>query len=248
MRMTLLLGVVGVLAWAAAWIMRCRPILPTFIDPSRTGKRALLATGAACLATTLLLLVLLPVARQVNHTQTLTFALIALATAAQASFLAVWIATAAIFMFRDKEPLATAGLTRRNLWRSILLGLLISLLCCGTMVGKSLGKIQPLHLLLLVPNFETAFGEEFFFRGYLQSRLMSWLGKLPGWLAASVIMVLVHFPTLLFVREFDLQQAGVWCASTLAISLLLGWLMWRTGNIAASVILHLFANWINSFR
>jgi len=248
---TLLLVVVGLLGWGIAWVTRCHPVPPRFRNTARSGKRALLATSIACVANTALIPVLLPAFRRYGgfgEFREIGFGDIGFMALLGIPVLAVLLVTPAVFMFRDKEPLASAGVGTRNLWQAVVLGVVLSALCCGTLVWKNLAKVGLKHLLLLVPKFQTALGEEFFFRGYLQNRLMAWFGKFRGWLAASAIMVLVHLPTLFFVREFGFQDATAWCATHFAVSLLMGWLMWRTGNIVAPVLLHTFANWINVLR
>ncbi len=248
MEMALLLTVVGLLAWAFAWITRCRPIMPQILNPPRSGKWALFATALACVATTALVPIFLPLVSQHESVQQMGFADIGFKALIGIPLLTIFLVTPAFFMFRDKEPLSSAGVGTHNLWQALMLGLLLSVLCCGTLVWNNLDKLSVKHLLLLVPKFQTALGEEFFFRGYLQNRLMAWFGRLWGWLAASVIMVLFHLPTLFFMRELGLQDAAAWCGAHLAVSLLMGWLMWRTGNIAAPVLLHMFVNWTNVLR
>ena len=248
MELTLALVAAGLLSWGIAWMTRCRPVTPQILNPPSSGRRALLATGIACVATTALIPVLRPVVTRHESVQQMGFADIGFVTLLGTPVLAIWLVIPAFFMFRYKEPLASAGVGTHNLWQAVVLGLVLSVLCCGTLVWKNLEEVTARHLLLLVPNFQTALGEEFFFRGYLQNRLMAWVGKFRGWLAASVIMVLFHLPTLFFIRDFGFQDAAAWCSVHLAVSLLMGWLMWRTGNIAAPVLLHMFANWINVLR
>lgn len=246
--MTLALGVVGLLAWGLARLLRCRPAQPALPHTSRSGKRALLATGIVCLATFLLIPAFAPVMDRYQNFDDVGIADLAFISLVKLPVLAIFLATPAAFMFTGKESLGTAAAGRHNLWKSAVVGVVVSALCCGALAWKNLGKLEIRYALLLVPNLQTALGEEFFFRGYLQTRLMAWWGNLRGWLAASAIMILAHLPTLLVVRGFDSAGAAAWCVGQLPVSLLMGWLLWRTRNIAAPVLLHTFANWVNVLR
>jgi len=68
--------------------------------------------------------------------------------------------------------------------------------------------------------------EEFLFRGLLQNLLARWLGPRAGWVTASVVFGLAHFPD----SRYMLLAA--------VAGLAYGWVYWRTQRITASAITH----------
>jgi membrane protease YdiL (CAAX protease family) len=80
-------------------------------------------------------------------------------------------------------------------------------------------------LVALVP----AFCEEFFFRGYVQSRLVAIWPPGAAILLTSTVFALVHY---------DPQHV----AEVLPIGLYLGWAAWRSGSVWLSMLLHALNN------
>ncbi|HAU36725.1 MAG TPA: hypothetical protein DCX07_03280 [Phycisphaerales bacterium] len=156
---------------------------------------------------------------------------------------------AAIFLIKDKERLRSVGITTHNLWQASLIGFLLA----GTTLvfGEGgpegvLHKIQPQRLLSLVYFAFVGFGEEFLFRGYLQNRAVAWLGTWRGWLLASVVMAIVHFPHRLLFGRMTVLEATIASAALIPVSLLMGFVMLRTKNIVAPGLFHTFANWTSN--
>jgi membrane protease YdiL (CAAX protease family) len=87
------------------------------------------------------------------------------------------------------------------------------------------------------------FAEEFAFRGYLQTRLVAWLGRWPGWVLASVLMALAHAVQRLTVGGMPPLDALSSSASLIPISLFLGYVMLRTENVVAPGLAPIFADW-----
>jgi membrane protease YdiL (CAAX protease family) len=77
-----------------------------------------------------------------------------------------------------KESWQSAGVTRNNLGKSILLGCLLSLIVivgCGECMTGMLRGLNLDHLWAFLYYTVVGFSEEFGFRGYLQTRLCAWL-------------------------------------------------------------------------
>jgi membrane protease YdiL (CAAX protease family) len=165
--------------------------------------------------------------------------------------LAAYVVPAAIFMLISRERLASVGITTRSLWQAVLIGLGLALLTFYFQPGgfwAKIGKAHAQHAIAFVFYAFVGFGEEFLFRGYLQTRLVAWLGAWQGWVLASVSMALVHYPHRWLIEG---QSAGAAAVSSLAlvpVSLLMGFVMLRTGNIVAPGLFHTFANWVNTLR
>jgi membrane protease YdiL (CAAX protease family) len=153
-----------------------------------------------------------------------------------------------IAMYLQRESLSSACITSHNLAGSVVIGLALGLL---SMLVAMAGKMFIVnwnigHLWAFLQFTIVGFGEEFTFRGYLQTRLICWLGKYTGWIVASVFMALIHFGYRLVMMGMDPAQALISCLGLIPISLFMGFVMLRTGNILAPGIMHIFANWVNA--
>jgi len=146
-----------------------------------------------------------------------------------------------------RESFATAGLWGRHLGRSLLVGGALSLLVVGWRLvvdlhGPSLPVLGVSHFWALVQFAIVGIAEEFAFRGYLQARLVTWIGRWAGWVAASLLMAFAHI-VLHLTAGVPVPEALAACASLVPISLVLGFVMLRTGNVAGPALLHTFVNW-----
>ncbi|MBE3115609.1 CPBP family intramembrane metalloprotease [Candidatus Bathyarchaeota archaeon] len=84
------------------------------------------------------------------------------------------------------------------------------------------------------------------FRGYLQTRCVSWLGTVKGLVLASLIMAFIHLPQRLFAVGLAPVQALASAASLIPISLTLGFLFLRTKNLLGSTVLHTLIDWLSN--
>jgi len=155
-----------------------------------------------------------------------------------------------LVMKMRREPWASAGVTTRELGRATLVG--AALFVLGTSVvlvfhpdgpAALLGRFSTHHLWSLAAFAIVGFGEEFAFRGYLQTRLVAWLGTATGWVAASLIMALAHVVQRMAVQGLGPVEALLSSLALLPISLFAGYVMLRTGNVMAPGLFHTMANW-----
>jgi membrane protease YdiL (CAAX protease family) len=127
----------------------------------------------------------------------------------------------------------------------------------GTLVGGiflvSAGKADRLPglftangLFATLQYLIVGFAEETLFRGYAQTRWAAAWGWWPGFLLASVGMVLFHAPILLLAEQLSFQDMLLEVLRMLPLSLLLGLAMHKSGNIAAPGIIHLWLNVIQT--
>ncbi len=166
----------------------------------------------------------------------------------QAVVLLIAIMPILIAMRTRKEPLASAGITRQNLPGATVLGLVLvvaQLLYLAATTGFRAGSTLG-HFWAFLQYSVVGFAEEFMFRGYLQTRLCAGLGKSWGWLLTSVLMAFSHFAHRMSFEHLDTMAALTSCVSLIPVSLLLGFLYLRSGNIMAPGIYHTFANWIET--
>lgn len=163
----------------------------------------------------------------------------------------VFIGPALLVMGLRKEPIASAGVSTHNLGGSLIVGFILAavVVVLGFLgnersVGEIIGGLGIRHFWALFSYAIVGFGEELAFRGYLQSRLIMWLGRWRGWLAASVLMALAHVVSLVVTHGDPLIDAWISSLGLIPISLFLGYLMLRTENIVAPGLVHMFADWI----
>ena len=83
-------------------------------------------------------------------------------------------------------------------------------------------------VILLVLLFITSPGEEIFWRGFIQKRLMNRLGDMTGYLCASVIYAAVHIASGNFMLTMAALIAGLFW----------GWLYQRERNLIPCILSH----------
>ncbi len=147
-----------------------------------------------------------------------------------------------------REKWASAGLTRHNLISSTIIGLIVGVLV-GTVIlslKHNPSSLTGSHVGLLGYYAVVGFGEEEVFCGYVQTRLVGWFGRTPGWLKASMLMTLVHLSQRLAVIGAPPVDALAGALLLFPFSLLLGYLMLRTGNVVAPGLTHSLAGWASA--
>jgi membrane protease YdiL (CAAX protease family) len=157
---------------------------------------------------------------------------------------------ALVVIRRRREPLASAGVSRDNLGRSLVVSIpLVAMPVAWRLVAPRLGAATPpfdaADFWALMKFVIVGFGEEFAYRGYLQTRLVDWLGQSPGWILASVLMAMAHVGHRVVVLGMTGTEALASSAALIPISLFLGFVMLRTRSIVAPGILHTAINWLN---
>lgn len=156
---------------------------------------------------------------------------------------------ALITMRRRREPLSSSGVSAKNLGRSLLVSvflisafvvwcLLVPRQCDATNLSRMAGVWALLQFAVV------GFAEEFAYRGYLQTRLISWVGRYQGWVLASVLMAMAHIGHRVVILRMSGGDALASSASLIPISMFLGYVMLRTQSIIAPGLLHTMINWL----
>ena len=242
-------SIIGGAVWGLSRLLRCKSLDSGIAKPRKSSLEAL-----AAVACSMLLVGLLMLRQRLRHGPTPGSAprfeqlsdLIP-----QLVVLVVYFLPAGIFIFKAREPLRSAGITRVNLWASLLIGAALAVLTFyfqpGGLLAK-LGGIELRHGIALVFYACVGFGEEFLFRGYLQNRFIAWLGKWQGWLLASVTMALVHLPHRFLIEGQSLGDSFIASCALIPVSLLMGFIMLCVRNVVAPGMFHTFANWVNELN
>lgn len=160
---------------------------------------------------------------------------------------------AVLAMRRRREPWASAGVSRQNISRAVLVGLLLSIFVGASFFFGGHRRLSDTAIGLTVSHFWAllyyaivGFGEEFAYRGYLQTRMVAWLGRWQGWLVTSVLMALLHVVQRMTMMGLPPSEALISSALLVPLSLFLGYVMLRTENVVAPGLFHTFSNWANT--
>ncbi|MCK5126638.1 MAG: CPBP family intramembrane metalloprotease [candidate division Zixibacteria bacterium] len=209
--------------------------------PKQSGLLSLLAI----LATFLLMTLLISLGSEASDSSTRKYAGID-ALSQLIGLLIVSLPVLSIMKWQ-KEPLATAGISKLTIRISLILGFIIGIgeLFIGTGVSW-LGNLNMMYFWALMQFVFVGFFEEFLFRGYLQTRLMRWLGTYKGWILASLMMSLSHISIIYGWHGKSLSDAFLLSFETFPISLALGYIYMKTGNITGPAIIHTFMNFASA--
>ena len=110
---------------------------------------------------------------------------------------------------------------------------------------RDIGQKLTLSALWALVYFAVVgFCEEFMIRGYLQIRLMGWIGRWKGWILTSIFMALIHIPQRMAMMGLLPKEALISSVLLIPISLTMGYILIKTENIVAPGIYHTFANWV----
>ena len=138
-----------------------------------------------------------------------------------------------------REGARSIGLSRRGTGSALALGVVLALWTALTW-GKlaALTDIQGALLYRLGAFAGVALVEELVFRGYLQQRLVAWLGTTGGIVIASAIFALSHIPQNVLVLRVDPTELAISQLATFGHGLALAWVMRSTQHVGAPAILH----------
>jgi len=142
------------------------------------------------------------------------------------------------------QPLKSAGWSKENTRAGLTLGVVLLILVVF-LSGKFLPLLQGISseqgsLLFVILVWVAA--EETIFRGYIQLRLMSYLGNNWGLLATTLLYVLWQLPGNELLTQFSTQ----WPLLVIALvqGLLLGWIMRKTHHVSAPILLRVASTWL----
>ncbi|MDD5369391.1 MAG: CPBP family intramembrane metalloprotease [Anaerolineaceae bacterium] len=162
-------------------------------------------------------------------------------------FLALAVALPALLLLLvRRQPMLSAGLPRPTMRAGIQLGLGLALisLFLGNKTNAILNGLNLDQWTYLGAMLAAGLAVEFVFRGFIQLRLVAWLGPVWGWIAASALYAGGQIPQKLLVEHNTLPELGASLALLFGFGLLLGWIMRKSGNVLAPGIYHVFHNWL----
>jgi len=145
-----------------------------------------------------------------------------------------------------RQPLLSAGLSRATLRPGLQVGLGLALITIflTSKIYTIMNGLSAAEGLYLVAMLIAGLAVEFIFRGYIQLRLIGWLGETPGWLVTAALYALWYIPQKLILEGVSLPELGLSLAYLFVFGLLLGWIMRKTGSILGPGIYHGVHDWI----
>ena len=142
-----------------------------------------------------------------------------------------------------KQPLRSTGWSRQIIRPGFELGLALAFLTIflrGKIYSLMAG-VSPAEGYALLASAGMCLAEESIFRGYIQLRLCSWMGKRVGWLVTALLFTVWQLPRLML----NPVNLPINLALSLGQALLLGWISQRSGNILVPVLYRTVSEWIS---
>lgn len=155
----------------------------------------------------------------------------------------------------EKQPLSSIGITKKNLLPAFYWGIglgfafVLEGLLTNILVYRGFRLAASEFSLLnfsgaIVLSFATAISEEIVFRGYIFNRLRQiWKKEWRANLLSSLLFVLIYLPVGIFVLGYTPWLMLVYLVFVFIFGLASGFVFSRTGNILASILLHVFWSW-----
>jgi membrane protease YdiL (CAAX protease family) len=147
-----------------------------------------------------------------------------------------------------RQPLLSVGLSRPSMTLGLMLGAALALITIFLRgkVYSLLDGVSAAEFNYLIISLVLALAGEIIFRGFIQLRFTAWLGRTGGWLVASLAHFLFCLPFVWLMNGEVLS--GVWFPVVVQLvqSILLGWIMHRSGNVLASGLYQAASFWVAS--
>jgi len=147
-----------------------------------------------------------------------------------------------------RQPLLSVGLSQPSMKLGLMLGIalvLITIFLRGKVYslldGVSAGEFNYLVISLVL-----ALAGEIVFRGFIQLRFTAWLGRTGGWLLTSLAHFLFCLPFVWLMNGEVLSAVWLPAVVQLLQSILLGWIMRRSGNVLAGGLYQAASFWVAS--
>lgn len=156
---------------------------------------------------------------------------------------------------KEKKRLSSLGLTTKNFFKSLYLGIGLGMIFALVGIfanfikygGLKFSGYQKDWLIFLGSfgvSFATAFCEETVFRGYIFSRLKEILKEEnQANILTGVMFVFVHLPISIFVFHYSFFQLLIYCCLVFLFSFGSAIVFGHTENIFSSILAHLFWSW-----
>ncbi len=154
----------------------------------------------------------------------------------------------------EKQKLATLGLTMRNFFSSVYIGLgfgvvfaveglITHMVKYGKFDVTPIAAFQQYGFFLIILSIATAFSEELLSRGFVFNRIYEKTKNLP-WAAilSSLMFMAIHVPILLTSNKLTGVTLVLFFVTDFILSLANSLLYYNTGSLVAPILVHVFWN------
>lgn len=155
---------------------------------------------------------------------------------------------------QEKQKLATVGLTMRNFFTSVYIGLGFGIIFAiegvithsikyGKFDVSPIAAFQQYGFFLIILSLATAFSEELLSRGFVFNRILEKTKNLP-WAAflSSLMFIAIHIPILVTTNKLQGMTLVLFVVTDLILALANSLLFYNTGSLVAPILVHLFWN------
>lgn len=145
------------------------------------------------------------------------------------------------------QPVRSAGWGSAGIRIALQAGIAMSLLTIflRNRVLDVLSRLDSPVLIALLFAIGISLAEETIFRGYIQPRMISWLGEWPGLGASALLFTLWHLPS--WAGRLPLETILPLLGITFVQGLVLGWVMRCSGHVLAPAIYRAVSIWLRVF-
>lgn len=166
-----------------------------------------------------------------------------------------WLVPVFYLVKKERQNLESVGITSKNLFPAVYyaLGLgaffVMEAVLANFMkygghfdLGANIGALPLLPALGL--SFATAISEEITFRGYIFTRVLSFVkNELWANILTSMFWAMIHVPITIFVWKLDLTAALIYLFLTTIFGIGSAFVFSRTKNIVSPILLHVLWQW-----
>jgi membrane protease YdiL (CAAX protease family) len=154
----------------------------------------------------------------------------------------------------EKQSLDTIGLTTRNLFNSIYIGLgfgiifaVEGLITHAIKYGKwdvnPIGAFGQYGFFLIILSLATAFSEELLSRGFVFNRILEKTKNLPyAAILSSFMFMAIHIPILVTSNKLTGMTLVLFFVTDFILALANSLLYYNTGSLVAPILVHVFWN------
>lgn len=157
---------------------------------------------------------------------------------------AICLAAFGMALATRRQPLLSAG------WKPVLISpglqmgvaLAILTIFLHNRVMDVLKGINNAGLAALLLALGISLAEETIFRGYIQLRMASWLGRWQGITVTALMFAVWHLPA--WLTHLPTTSLLIFFGLTFAQGLVLGWVMEKSGSVAAPALYRAVSIWM----
>jgi membrane protease YdiL (CAAX protease family) len=155
---------------------------------------------------------------------------------------------------KEKQSLATLGITRRNFFTSVYIGigfgvafalegLVTHAIKYGTWDVNPIAAFQQYGFFLIILSLATACTEELLSRGFVFNRLYEKTKNLAySSVVSSVMFVLLHIPILVTMTKLHGMTLILFLITDFVLAIANSLLYYNTGSLVAPILVHIFWN------